>query len=442
MSLTGAEVAHLLAVLGLLLLASHAVGHLFTLLKQPRVIGEIGGGLLLGPTILGAVAPHTQAAIFPTEGAVAGVLGWWYQLGLLLLMFCSGAQMRSLFHRDDARVVGLVTVTGVVVPFAAGVVVFQVIDSSGLMGPANSDVALLLVFGLAVAVTSIPVISRIMLDLGILHTSFARIVLGVAVIEDVVVYVVLALALGLVSGSGGEAFGLPALLGISPGSGQGMVFHTAATLAFFALMLTSGRRAFLWSRRRRWNLVASNPIAYHLLFVFGATLICLVLGITPIFGAFLAGITVRMDDESDHSTAAAREAINSFAFAFFVPVYFAAVGLQLDLVHHFHAAFFAGFLVFACVVKSASVYVGARLAHEGVRGSVNLAVATNARGGPGIVLASVTYAAGIISEAFYAALVMLAVLTSMLAGAWLVYVVTHGKPLRDAPDTRPEPPRP
>jgi Kef-type K+ transport system membrane component KefB len=84
-------------------------------------------------------------------------------------------------------------------------------------------------------------------------------------------------------------------------------------------------------------------------------------------------------------------------------------------------------------VKSASVYLGARLGGETPPGARNMAIATNARGGPGIVLASVTYAAGIISVEFYAAMVMLAVVTSMLAGTWLGHVVRLGRPLRDEP---------
>ena len=209
MALNGPEIAHVLIAVGLLLLAAHGVGHLFTLVRQPRVIGEIVGGLLLGPTVLGALAPDVQARIFPPEGPTAVVLGWTYQLGLFLLMFCSGAEMRTVFRRGDGRVVGFVTVTGLVCPFVAGAVLFRFVDSAPLLGAAQSRPALLLVFSLAIAVTSIPVISRIMFDLGIIETSFARIVLGVAVIEDVVVYVVLALALGMVTSSTEEKFGLP-----------------------------------------------------------------------------------------------------------------------------------------------------------------------------------------------------------------------------------------
>ena len=432
MQLSGADIAALLLAVGLLLGTAHAVGHLFTLMHQPRVIGEIVGGLLLGPTVFGTLAPQLQATVFPTEGPVAAVLGWNYQIGLLLLMFASGAEMRSVFRRGEGRVVGLVTVIGVVLPFAAGLLLFQVFDSTSLLGSAQNRTALLLVFGLAIAVTSIPVISRIMFDLGIIETSFARIVLGVAVIEDIVVYVVLALALGMVASSGGQEVGVPSLLGLEQGTTASMVFHVSATLAFFVVVLTLGPRSFRWSRRQRWNLVAtSNPIAYHLLFIFGATLACVFLGITPMFGAFLAGIAASVGHGP--RVTHARESIKSFSFAFFIPVYFAIVGLQLDLVRHFDLLFFTWFLLFACAAKAASVYLGARLGGESPRGARNLAVATNARGGPGIVLASVTYAAGIISQAFFASLVMLAIITSLLAGSWLGHVVRSREPLRDEP---------
>lgn len=430
MALNGSETAHVLIAVGLLLLAAHGVGHLFTLVRQPRVIGEIVGGLLLGPTVLGALAPDVQARLFPPDGPTAVVLGWTYQLGLFLLMFCSGAEMRTVFRRGDGRVVGFVTVTGLVCPFVAGAVLFRFVDSAPLLGAAQSRPALLLVFSLAIAVTSIPVISRIMFDLGIIETSFARIVLGVAVIEDVVVYVVLALALGMVTSSTEEKFGLPGLMHFQAGSAESLAFHAFATVAVFVVVLTAGARGFRWSRRQRWNLVANgNPIAYFLVFIFGGTLLCLWLGITPMFGAFLAGIAASAG--KGPRVTAARESIKSFSFAFFVPVYFAIVGLQLDLVRHFDPVFFVWFLVFACAAKSASVYLGARLGGEGRRGATNLAVATNARGGPGIVLASVAYSAGIIGQEFYACLVMLAIVTSLLAGSWLGRVVRSRQPLRD-----------
>jgi Kef-type K+ transport system membrane component KefB len=430
MTLAGSDVFGLLMALGLLVIAAHAVGHGFVLLRQPRVIGEIVGGLLLGPTVLGEVLPSWHAALFPETGASSAVLGWSYQLGLLLLMFCSGAEMRTAFRPGESRVVGLVTVLGVTVPFIAGLAVFVTIDPAGLAGPAANKTALTLVFGLAVAVTSIPVISRIMVDLGIIDTSFARVVLGVAVLEDLVVYVVLALALGMVSASAAATFGLPAVLGLEPGSGPEMTVHAAATVTFLAAMALGGPSAFRGLRGSRWNLVArSSPIAFHLVFLFGGTLASLWLGITPIFGAFMAGIAT--SSATDAVSVQAREAIKSFSFAYFVPVYFAIVGVQLDLMHSFRPWFFCWFLVFACVVKSASAYAGARLAGEPRHSSRYIALATNARGGPGIVLASVAFGAGIVSEEFYTSLVLLAIVTSMITGSWLGRVVRSGATLRE-----------
>jgi Kef-type K+ transport system membrane component KefB len=269
-----------------------------------------------------------------------------------------------------------------------------------------------------------------MFDLGIIDTPFARVVLGVAVIEDVIVYVVLAVALGMVSVTSDESFGIPALLGLQAGSTASLTFHIGATLVFFVLMLSLGARAFRWSRRKRWNLLSSsNSIAYQLLFLFAATVACIMLGLAPLFGAFLAGVAVSAAIGPE--AVKARGIIRDFSFALFVPIYFAIVGLQLDLLDHFDPLFFILFLLIACIAKSLSVFLGARLAGEGRIGAINMAIATNARGGPGIVLASVAYAAGIVSQEFYATLVMLAIVTSLLAGSWLGRVVRSGRPLRE-----------
>ncbi len=123
--------------------------------------------------------------------------------------------------------------------------------------------------------------------------------------------------------------------------------------------------------------------------------------------------------EPDPVEEGAKVAVTQFSFAFFIPVYFAVVGLQLDLLHNFSVLFFLGYLAFACLVETISVYAGARFGGQRPAASVNLAVAMNARGGPGIVLASVAYGAGIINQSFYAILVLLAIVTSLLAGSWL-----------------------
>ncbi len=160
------------------------------------------------------------------------------------------------------------------------------------------------------------------------------------------------------------------------------------------------------------------------------------LGVSPIFGALAAGILAGdLHGEAEQ----ARQTLQRFAFAFFIPLYFAVVGLRLDLVHSFEPVFFLVFLAFACVVKAASCYLGARLAGQGRRGAWNLAVALNARGGPGIVLASVALDAHVIDESFHTVLVMLALVTSVLAGSWLQVVLERGQSLLDAEPARPAP---
>jgi len=438
MKLSVEELSHLLLALMLLLSAAHACGYLFARLRQPRVIGEILGGLLLGPTLFGAIGPEAHAFAFPKAGAVPAVIDAIYQLGLLLLMFGAGAELRSTFGPGEGKTVGWVTVTGMVVPFAVGLGFVALIPSAELIGPANSRAAFVLVFSLAIAVTSIPVISRIMGDLGILDTPFARIVLAVAVIEDVIVYVILAIAIGLVTTPASHAFGLQHALGLAPGSAASVAYHVAVTLAFLGLARGLGPSAYRHVRRFRFNLVRrGSVIGFQLAFMLAVTVLATLLGVVPLFGAFLAGIAIGAAGKD--GAAEARETIRAFSLAFFVPVYFAIVGLRLDLLHEFSLHFFALFLAIACVAKAASVWAGARLAGESPNAAWNLAVALNARGGPGIVLASVAYDSAIISQQFYAVLVLLAIVTSLLAGTWLERVVRSGAPLR-GPALSPETP--
>ena len=463
MTIDTATVAHLLAALAALLVAAHALGAVFARFRQPRVIGEIAAGLVLGPTLLGHLAPSAESWLVPKTGVTPTVLGAVYQLGLLLLLFCSGAQIRSGHRRGENKTVGWVFSTGTVLPFLAGLGLLHVLDLRSSWGPHANAASFLLIFAIAMAVTSIPVISKIMHDLGILDTPFARVVLGVAVAEDIVLYVILAVSLGLAQGATGALFGLPSLAGIGPGTAADMTYHVVATLAVLGAALAFGPRAYRAAAGWRFNLIRqASPVAYDLALMLAATLLCLFLGIEGFFGAFVAGVAVGRATETPETapgteTAAggriAPDAIRSiqrFAFAFFIPIYFAVVGLQLDLLRGFNAGFFLLFLLLACAVKAGSVYLGARLAGQPRASSWNLAVALNARGGPGIVVASVAYGAGIIDQSFYAVLVMLAIVTSLFAGSWLAHMPkeqllteqpmpTWSLPWRASKDPAPEP---
>ena len=306
-----------------------------------------------------------------------------------------------------------------------------VLGVGNLIGTAGNKAALTLVFGMAVAVTSIPVISRIMHDVGLLGTRFSRIVLSVAVIEDIVLYVILAVAviedivlyvilavaIGLVQASGSEAFGVPTALNIH-GVVQNSIYHTVVAVLFLGVALTVGGRVYKALSGMRANpLARRSPVAFQLLWMLALSAGALALGLVPLYGAFVAGITVAV--ATDGEIVRERNALAGVSFGFFIPIYFAIIGIQLDLIHHFDVVFYLGFLAFACVAKAASVYLGARLSRENKFMSASLAIAMNARGGPGIVLASTAYAAGIINQTFFVSLVMLSIVTSLGAGSWL-----------------------
>jgi Kef-type K+ transport system membrane component KefB len=279
------------------------------------------------------------------------------------------------------------------------------------IGVKANRTSLVLVMSIAVAVTSIPVISRIFLDLKVLHTRFARLVLGVAVLEDIALWAVLAVA--------------TALAGSARLPQKQITLHIGLTLAYFALALTLAPRAIKLISKSRFNLLAANnPVSFTLLIALFYVAAAAMIGVNLVFAAFLAGFAV-----SRKRLGEALETISRFSFALFIPVYFALVGYSLVFGRSLSLRMLLGFLGGACVLKLFSVALGAKLARFRGLDVVNLAVAANARGGPGIVLASVAYEAGIISSAFYTTLVLVAILTSQAAGAWLEFVLRRGWPL-------------
>lgn len=399
---------NLLALLGL----AQLLGCLFVKLRQPRVIGEILAGILLGPALLGRL--HFAASLTAAVRDQGNILNFVYWLGLLLLMFLSGAETRQLFGRDERREVGWLSIVGTGIPFVLGLVLGPWLIRPVLAGPHGNRVSLVLVLAVGVAVTSVPVISKIFADLKILHTRFARLVLGVAVLEDVVLWLALAIATGLA--------------GTTVLHPHQMAYHLGATVAFFIAGLTVLPRVVKCINRSRFNVFAKqSPAGYSLAVLLGYCVLAGVLHVSLVFAAFLAGFAVV--HKKRRLFAEALESIGKVSFAFFIPLYFAIVGLQLDLVRGLSLWMLAAFLVGSCLVKVVSVSAAGRIA--GFRGLdlINLAVITNARGGPGIVLASVAYGAGIISAQFYTTLVLVAVLTSQIAGAWLDYVLHKGWPL-------------
>jgi Kef-type K+ transport system membrane component KefB len=401
-------------LLALLLLVGFAqfLGFLFVKLRQPKVVGEIAAGILLGPALLGRIPFF--AHLFDNVRHQGNILDFVYWLGLLLLMFLSGAETQQLFTREERREVGWLVIVGTGIPFALGLVLGPWLIHPSLAGPNANRVSLIIILAVGVAVTSVPVVSKIFADLKILHTRFARLILGVAVLEDIVLWLALAVATSM---AGKTA--------LDP---QAMGIHLLATVSFFVLGLTIVPRVVKRINKAKFNIVAKNsPVGYAIAVLLAYCAVAGALKVSLVFAAFLAGFAVV--HKKRRLFADALQAIGKVAFAFFVPVYFAIVGLKLDLVRGVSLWMIVAFIVGTCLVKILSVTLAGRFA--GFRGLdlLNLAITTNARGGPGIVLASVAFDAGIISPQFYTTLVVAAVVTSQIAGAWLEYVLRRGWPL-------------
>jgi Kef-type K+ transport system membrane component KefB len=406
---SNSDLTSILFLLLLLVGLAHLFGYLFVKLRQPKVVGEILAGIVLGPALIGRLS--FASGLMDTLHRQEGILTFIYWLGLLLLMFLSGAETRHLFSREERREVAWLAIVGTGIPFVLALLLGPWLIRPVLAGPNGNRISLIIIVAIGVAVTSVPVVSKIFADLKILHTRFARLVLGVAVLEDIGLWLALALATAMA----GKAV-------LNP---RQMSYHLIATIGFFGLGLTIVPRIVKRINKSSFNVFAKNsPVAYAIAILFAYCVVAGALDVSVVFAAFLAGFAVVHKKRKLFEEAL--DAIGKVSFAFFIPVYFALVGLKLDLVHGFSLRMMAVFLIGSCVIKVVSVSLAARFA--GFRGLdlINLALTTNARGGPGIVLASVAFDAGIISPEFYTTLVLAAVITSQMAGAWLEYVLRRG----------------
>lgn len=390
------EVISLAIAFCVLLAAARLLGSVFERLHQPRLVGEIAAGVLLGPFVIGGWLPESSPA-------AASGLGGFYWLGLLALMFLSGAEMRGLFARENRREVAWLCGVGTLAPFVIMLLLAAWLPLGAIAHPRAPRVSVVMVLAIGAAVTSIPVITRIFHDLGILRTRFAALILGTAALDDIFLWAVLAVATAL-AGSAGTGFGAAAQ-------------HLAATLGFMAVAFTVAPRLI-----RR--LPPRAPLLRALAILAAYVLAARWLQVDLVFAAFAAGYGV-----AGTRMAAALAPLKRLSFAVFIPVYFALIGQRLELGREFSIALFVVFLLGSSLLRMLAA--GAASYAAGFRGlePFNIAATLNARGGPGIVLAGIAFEAQIIHAAFYTTLVLTAIVTSQAAGAWLMYVLRRGWPL-------------
>ena len=412
--MTEVDLSRLFLAIVCLLGMAHGCGYACERYGMPRVIGEIGAGILLGPSLLGFFLPEIHAAVFAAFPSQKDVLSALYWIGLIALMFTSGFRVQRRLDRADGRLIGIVLAAATVLPFCAGWIAPRLFDFAPYAGPQAGVLPLTLVIAIAFSVTSIPVISKIFLDLKIIDSRFARIVLAVATTQDLILWIALSVATGLAHGDEPQ-----------PGT---IALTVLKTVAFVGLALAFGPWLLARVTRMRFNLVLKASVTGYLFVVcFLFVALASLFEVNLVFGALVAGMVVGA--VPDDKFTAVKERISDVSAGLFVPIYFALVGLRIDLPNDLDIGFTAGFIAISSAIEIACVWLGARLAGRDALTSLNFGLAMNTRGGPGIVLASVALEFGIVNAAFYVTLVIAAVLTSLVSGMWFRWLLARGKPL-------------
>jgi Kef-type K+ transport system membrane component KefB/mannitol/fructose-specific phosphotransferase system IIA component (Ntr-type) len=394
--------------LAVLLGSAHVLGEASRRLGQPAVLGEMLAGFLLGPTVLGALAPAFQGWLFPRDTPAAIARDALVALSVALLLLAAGLEVDLAAAWRQGRAALAVALAGLLVPLILGGLFAWLMP--GWWGiPLEGQPGLFAVFfGTALAVSALPVITRILLDLDLFQTDLGVLTLLAATLNNLLVWLVFAVVLG--GQAGGQS--VPAIL--------------ALTVGFVALVLTLGRwaadRALPWVQAHlAWP---GGVLGFVLMTGLVGGAVTEAIGIQAIFGAFLTGIAL---GGSSHLREHTRHLVGRFVEGVFAPIFVAAIGLEVDFVANFSPGLVLRVLALGTAVKVLGCAVAARLG--GLRGAEVWAVgwAMNARGELGIVLGLVAWRAGVIHEQLFVALVLLALVTSAAAGPMLTLLLRRGR---------------
>lgn len=359
-----------------LLLAAQVVGWLFARLKQPVVIGEVLAGLLVGPAVLGLV--H--------DGEVLEFLA---ELGAIFLLFMVGLETRLRDILAVGKEAFLVAVLGVLFPFVGGYFFGLSIGFEQL--PA-------LFLGTALVATSVGITARVLLELGVLSRNYSRIILGAAVIDDVLGLIVLAVVNGVAQNGAFE-------------------LTVAVRITLFSVLFVGGAMLLVpWLRRVSLpHFTLGNPFGFSLLVGVGLAALAAAIGLAPIVGAFLAGMLlaeVREELAIEESTRSVGQ--------FLTPIFFAMVGVRLELAALMSAKVLlvgSGVLLIALLGKLLGGFLGAL--SQGLRRAVVVGIGMAPRGEVGLIVAALGLSAGAVNEEEYALVLFMVVGTTLLAPLFL-----------------------
>lgn len=402
-------IIYFLMQMGVMLAVGLGFGQLMRMIHQPAVLGELLGGIILGPTIFGALFPSLHRQLFPGLPEIVEAREVVIRIGMLFFMFVAGLEVNLEQLGRQKKSILLVSVLGCLLPFALGtgsILLFPGIWQNG-SGPPDSNFVLFI--GIALSISALPVITRILMDLNLMQQEFGGIAITSAAINDLLGWSLFALLLNNLTAAGEGGSG-----GRSPLQTVGVILIMGALLLVIGRF--SGQILFRWARRSlAWP---SGFMGMSAVFIFISAALAESLKIHAIFGAFLIGVAlipVFKKNEAGH----AREIIYQFAISLFAPLYFVSVGLRADFAANFDVGLVLLVIVLATVGKIVGAAVGARLSGISVHESLAVGFAMNARGAMEIILASVALEFGLIDQRIFVALVTMALVTSMMSGPLL-----------------------
>jgi Kef-type K+ transport system membrane component KefB len=381
-----------LAQLVVIVAATRLVGALAARLRQPRVVGEIAAGLLLGPSLLGRLAPGISAWLFPP--ATFPVLLAVSHLGLLFFMFLVGLHLDLAMLRASGRTALVTSPVSIVVPLGLGIAVAVAIQPR--FAPEVSPPAFALFMGVALSVTAFPVLARILEERGLARTRIGVVAIACAAVDDVSAWCLLAGVTAYVrAATGSISFARTLLL---------LAVFAAAVLLFLPPLLK--------------RLLTRSPGVF-----LPTAVVCLLagaavteaIGVHALFGAFLAGIAMPRRDDLRRALEVSLEAVTSVVL---LPLFFASTGLRLDVGWLQGSAAWSAFgliLLAAVGGKLGGSMVAARATGMGWRDAAGLGILLNTRGLVELVILGAGLELGVLTPPVYSMMVLMALVTTAMA---------------------------
>jgi Kef-type K+ transport system membrane component KefB len=402
------DLINILLALGIMLLIGRIFGEFFRKLKMPLVVGELVAGVLLGPSLLGKYYPVLTDVVFTTKGNVGMVLGGIGTISVIMLLFVAGMEVELSLIRQQGKTAFKASFVGLVIPlvmgFFAGKYFYHLLGETGT----ENNLAFSLFMGTAMAISALPVIARTLMDLDLFKTKVGMIIITAAMFDDLIGWLMFSVILGMIN-TGGDPYSFIYTLGF--------------TLVYAILMLSLGRvvinKSLPWFKRNvSWP---GGVLAISLGLAFLGAAFTEKIGIHAIFGAFIVGIAF---GDSVHFNEKIRDIIHQFVTNIFAPLFFVAVGFKINFVQNFDLQIVLIVLALAIFCKLLGAGLGSLWGGLSLKESLAVGFGMNARGAMEILLGTLALQAKLISPPLFVALVVMAVVTSIMAGPMLQYLLT------------------